>query len=164
MRPAAAGTVTMLTGKMEDVLLPMQFVPYTLMLPPEADEEKLTAILFVFAPDAMVAPEGKDHTYPVAFAIAGTEYETLLAPRQIRLLPLIVPGVAGRVPPIEIVFVTVEPEQGPFTYVTPIIPVPPGNDEGKFTVIVPVPLPDATTAPLVANHEYVVTGPTPVRL
>jgi hypothetical protein len=41
------------------------------MLPAWADVEKFTVILLVFAPEAMDAPVGRLHVYPVAFATAG---------------------------------------------------------------------------------------------
>jgi hypothetical protein len=42
------------------------------MVPEEALDEKFTVIEFVLLPEAIDAPEGSVHTYPVAPEIAGT--------------------------------------------------------------------------------------------
>ena len=47
-------------------------IPCTVTFPEVALPEKLTVIELVPAPDAKVAPGGKVHVYPVAFAIRAT--------------------------------------------------------------------------------------------
>ena len=53
--------------------VPQAFVPTTVIIPDEAVAEKSTIMLFVFAPEAIVAPEGKLQLYPVALGMAAME-------------------------------------------------------------------------------------------
>jgi hypothetical protein len=54
-------------GKLgEDPPAAQEFAPYTEIFPEEAFVEKLSVIAFVLLPDAIVAPVGKVHVYPVA--------------------------------------------------------------------------------------------------
>jgi hypothetical protein len=72
--PATEGNGFTVTAKGEDALpLPQAFVPWTVIVPDEAVEEKSTVILFVLAPDAIVAPKGKLQIYPVALVIEAME-------------------------------------------------------------------------------------------
>ena len=55
---------------------PQVLVPWTVILPDTAIEEKSTVMLLVLAPLAMVAPVGRVQLYPVAFGMATMENVT----------------------------------------------------------------------------------------
>ena len=62
MVPAAAGKGFTVTAKAGDAVpFPQLLVPATVMLPDTAVAPKLTVMLFVPAPVAMVAPAGRVH-------------------------------------------------------------------------------------------------------
>ena len=72
--PAAEGsTFTVILKLGETAPLHPGLVPITVRIPDDAEAEKFTVILFVFVPEAMLAPVGKVQVYPLALVIAGTE-------------------------------------------------------------------------------------------
>jgi len=68
---------------------------YTVKFPDTAFAEKLTVMLLVPAPDAMVAPDGRVHMYVRAFEIGSTEYAIACVPAQTIEVPVIAPAAPG---------------------------------------------------------------------
>ena len=61
MLPAAEGRgLTVTANAIEGRPFPQAFVPVTVIVPDAARAEKLTVITFVFAPETIPAPVGKD--------------------------------------------------------------------------------------------------------
>ena len=72
MAGAAEGSgLTVTANGAEIAPTPHALVPWTVILPDTAIEEKSTVMLLVFAPLAMVAPVGRVQLYPVAPVMAG---------------------------------------------------------------------------------------------
>ena len=62
MTPGADGSgLTVTSNGAEAVPVPQPLVPATVMLPETAVAEKATVMLFVVAPEVMLAPVGKAH-------------------------------------------------------------------------------------------------------
>ena len=68
--PAAAGNELTVTASDEDVPLPHELVPFTVIFPETAEELKSTVMLLVEL--VPVTPVGSVQVYDVAFVIAGT--------------------------------------------------------------------------------------------
>ena len=132
------------TEKLGDTTpLPQALVPFT-VITPVPGVVKFTLILLVLPPEIIVAPVGTVQTYPVAFAIAGTEYVTEVAPSQTAAGPVIVPAFAGNG------FTTTANVDGaPFPQLlVPVTIIFTDTAVGpKLTVILVVPAPVAMVAP-----------------
>ena len=69
----AEGVSFTVTAKLAETPLPQLLMPFTETSPETALAEKLTVMLLVLLPEAMLAPGGTDQLYPVALAMAATE-------------------------------------------------------------------------------------------
>ena len=75
--------------------MPHWFVPATVTFPVTAELPKLTIILLVPAPEAMVAPDGTVHEYDVTPTIGVVEYTTELVPAQTEAVPVMAFAALG---------------------------------------------------------------------